>query len=108
MSKRSSKKISWIEGGIIALALGFLTVTMRSVIFDPELEINIVFILLLFTLFFFRSSSIRHMYFAFILLLLSVVGSIFQIERFSYTTASLALSLFILGIINMVLFKREQ
>lgn len=109
MAKNNFKKFSWIEGAIITLPSGwFLITTIRNAFFDPEVVIDVVFVMLLVALFIFRNGSLRHMRFAYILLLLSVVGSLFNSERFAYTAASLALGLFILGIINMILFRDRQ
>lgn len=53
----------------------------------------------------FGSNSNRHMYFGFVLLIMSVIGDIFGNQQFTYMTSSLSLGLFILGVINMLLFK---
>lgn len=74
----------------------------------PEFLINSEFIALLALLFIFRSSSIRHLYFAFVLLMLTAFANMFGFHNFVYISSSLALSLLILGIINMLLFKKEE
>lgn len=109
MDKNSFRKFSWIEGAIIAFPSGwFLVTTIRNSFFDPEVVIDVVFIMLLVTLLIFKNGSLRHMRFAYILLSLAVAGSLLKSERFAYTAASLALGLFVLGIINMILFRRRQ
>lgn len=73
-----------------------------------EFLINLIFVLLLIILFIFRDSNIRHMYFAFVFLLFTVTGNFFGLNDFIYITSSLTLSLLILGVINMVLFKDKS
>ena len=74
----------------------------------PEFLINFIFIVLLVSLFIFKRGSIRHMYLAFTLLLPAVFASVFGLNSILYILSSLALSLLILGIINMLLFKKEE
>ncbi|MBI2018543.1 hypothetical protein HYS96_02440 [Candidatus Daviesbacteria bacterium] len=74
----------------------------------PEFLINFIFIVLFISLFIFRSGNIRHMYLAFALLLLAVFASVFGLNNFLYISSSLSLGLLILGIINMLLFKKEE
>lgn len=73
-----------------------------------EFFINSEFIALLVLLFIFRNSSIRHLYFAFVLLILAAFANGFGFDNFVYISSSLALSLLILGIINMLLFTKED
>jgi len=107
--KYFSDKINLIEGSIITFSLILFFITkIRNQFATPELVINLFFLALLVTSFVFRSSNLRHMHFAFIFLILSVLENVFGFSNFLYITGSLALSLFILGIINMLLFKNEN
>lgn len=104
-----SSKINLIEGSIITFALLWFFVNKSlSNPATPEFIINSVFLILLLTLIFFRNSGIRHAYFGFALLVLTVVSSILGYNQFVYLISSLALGLFILGLINMLLFRHDQ
>ena len=97
-----SGKIITIESSATGL---FLFVFFILKIFSAELLINIVFALFICMLFLFRSANIRHMYYGFISLLLSLTGNMLGFDNFVYISSSLALSFFILGSINMILFR---
>lgn len=75
--------------------------------FTAESLINFIFISLLCTLFIFRSRNIRHMYFGLIFLIFSMVGNILGFENLVYITSSITISLYILGVLNMMLFYSE-
>lgn len=98
-----------IESLVILLSMiAFYIIGVQNKNLHPEFLINFIFIVLLVSLFIFRSGSIRHMYLGFVLLLLAVFASVFGFNDFLYILSSLALSLLILGIINMLLFTKED
>ncbi len=97
MKKLSSNNLILMESLIILLS-------MIIYYMNPDFLINFIFIGLICTLFIFRNSSIRHMYFGFFFLLLSLIGSVLEFNSFVFITSGLALSLFILGVLNMILF----
>ncbi len=104
-----SNKLIKIELSVILLFFVFYYL-MKIQNNDISLEflINLIFVALLITLFIFRDSNIRHMYFAFVFLLFTVTGNFFGIKDFIYITSSLTVSLFILGVLNMILFKDKN
>ena len=102
-----SNRLILIESLIILLPIvAYYIIGIQNKNLYPEFLINIVFIALLLTLFIFRSSSIRHMYFAFIFLILTVLGDILGSANFVYISSSLALGLLVLGVLNLLLFKQ--
>lgn len=104
-----SKKLVLIESFVIILSLlTYYIISVQNKKLYPEFLINSEFIALLLLLFIFRNSSIRHLYFAFVLLILTAFANMFGFHNFVYISSSLALSLLILGVINMLLFKKEE
>lgn len=101
MIKIFSKKLITIESLLIILSLFFYNIS-------SEFLINFLFISLLIMLFIFRSNSIRHMYFGFIFLLLSLVGDVLGFNKLVYLLSSLALSMFILGALNIFLSHPKE
>lgn len=75
---------------------------------SADFIVNLVFILLLVLLLFFRNSSVRHMYFAFAFVFLSAISNAFGFDNFVYITSGLAVSMLILGVINMILFLHKN
>lgn len=75
---------------------------------SSELFVNLVFVSMLVTLLIFRSGHIRHMYFAFIFLVITALGSVFGIYELIYITGSLTIGFLILGVINMILFGNKK
>lgn len=107
--KYFSNKINLVEGLIIMISLvWFLISKIFNQLGSPEIIINSTFLILLATLVIFRSSNIRHMHFAFLLLVLAILGDVFRFDQFVYAVSSLLLSLFILGVVNMLFFKNED
>lgn len=103
------KKINFIDGMVTVIPIiWFLINRISNKSIDSELTINLTFLVLLVTLFIFRSSNLRHMYLAFVFLILSVIGSVFNFDDFVYLSSSLVLSLLILGTLNMLLFRFEE
>lgn len=102
-----TSKVSTIEGLTILFAVLFSIIKNGNQFISDNFVINLTFILLFITMFIFRSNNCRHMLFAFILLILSVVTDLFGLNNITFFTSSLTLSLLILGIFNMVLFKDE-
>lgn len=107
MKEVFSKKIITIESLTIFLPVIVFLIIGRSNE-NPEFVVNLVSLALLCTLFIFRNDSIRHMYFGFIFLLLTLIGNVFGFNNFVYISASLALSMFVLGILNMFLFYSKS
>lgn len=106
LKKCFNSNINLIEGSVIAFSLlwYFLNKSLSKGV-TPEFIINSTFLILLLILVIFRNSSIRHMYFGFILLILTVISNVLGYSQFVYLISSLALSLFILGLINMLFFE---
>lgn len=75
---------------------------------NSNLIINLMFLVLLATMFIYKSSNHRHMLFAFIFLMLSVIADIFGLSSIVFLTSSLTLSLLILGGLNMIIFKDKN
>ena len=104
-----STKINLIDGSVIILSLfWFLLNRTSNQPVTSELIINLTFLMLFVTLVVFRNENIRHMYFGFILLSLTAISHVFGYDQFVYMVSSLTLSLFILGVINMLLFKNDS
>lgn len=102
-------KICLVEGLILLVPLlWFLFNRIKNQPFAQELTVNVTFFALLTTLFVFRSSHLRHMYFAFMFLVLLVIGNVFGLDNFAYLAGSWVLSLLFLGILNMFLFKPKD
>lgn len=107
--KYFSNKINLVEGSVIMISLvWFLISKTFNQLGSPEFIINSTFLILLATLIIFRSSNIRHMHFAFLLLVLTVLGDVFRFDQFVYVVSSLMFSLFILGVLNMLFFKVDN
>lgn len=105
MKKSFSNRIVTIESLVIFLAsVSYYIFSIQDKNISLNFLVNFVFLVLIILSSIFRSGSIRHMFFAFIFLILSVVGNIFGFSNFLSLTSSLTLSLFILGILNMLLF----
>jgi len=109
MNKFFSDKLLLTESIIILLALfSYYLIGIQNKNLYPDFIINIIFISLLLVMFIFKSSSPRHMYFGFIFLVLSAIANTLEFSNFVYIGSSLSLSLFILGVLNMLLFKPES
>lgn len=107
MKEVFSKKLIIIESLVILLpAIVFLIIGGLNK--NPDFVVNLISLTLLCTLFIFRNSSIRHMYFGFIFLSLSLISDVLGLGSFVYLSASLALSTFILGVLNMLLFYSKS
>lgn len=105
MNKLSEKKVMLIEFSLIIVpSIIYYLISIGNKNLFPEFLINLSFILLLLSLLIFRSSNLRHMYLGMVFLLLSTLFSVFGMESFVYILSSFALSLFILGVLNMILF----
>lgn len=106
MRKFFSNKLIKIETSIVLfLLVVYYFMKIQNNDISPEFLVNLIFVALLISLFIFRNSNIRHMYFAFVFLLFTLTSNLFGLNDFIYITSSLTLSLFILGVINMILFK---
>lgn len=102
-------KLFWIELSVFFICLMvFYFTKMRDNNISSEFFINLVFLSMLITLLVFRNSNIRHMYFAFILLIVSSIGDILGFNDFTFVTTSLTVSFFILGVVNMILFRNKN
>ncbi len=100
-----SKNIAWIEVTLIAVpSIIYYLISIGNKNLFPEFLINFCFILLLISLFIFRSSNLRHMFMGMVFLLLSALLNVFGMDSLVYILSSFALSLFILGVLNMILF----
>ena len=107
--KYLSSKKNLFEGSIIIFAfIWYLLNKNQKQLVSLEFIINLTFLMFLITLVIFRSCSFRHMYFGFLLLILAVIGNVFGYQQFVYFVSSLALSLFILGVINMHLLWKKH
>lgn len=106
LKKHFINKIYLTEGLIISFSLIWFFVTRNG---DQQVNFNIIinltFLALLVSVFVFRSTSRRHMFFAFTFLIFSVIADIFGLSSIVSLTSSLTLSLFILGVLNMIAFK---
>lgn len=99
-------KINLIDGLIIAFPLmWFFVVKIINQAVSLELMINLSFLALFVTMFIFRTSNFRHMYFAFVFLILSVIENIFGFNNLLFLTSGLTVNLLILGALNMIFFK---
>lgn len=109
MKKFFSNKLIRIESSVMLLlfaAYYFMRIQNNNI--SPEFLVNLIFVSLLIILFIFRDSNIRHMYFVFMFLILSVAGNLFGFKELIYITSSLTVSLLILGVLNMILFKDKN
>jgi hypothetical protein len=109
MKKFSTKNVIGVElvVTILPLLYYYLSVLQGNTIY-PEFSLNIIFIVLLITLFIFRSRSIRHMYLGFGFLILGAFGSILDFKNFAYIASSMTLILFFIGIVNFLIFNRNN
>ena len=106
MFKKYLSNIILVEGLIMSFPIVWFFITkMGNQSTAPELIINMTFLGLLMTLFIFRSSNYRHMHFAFICLVLLVIGNFFGFDNFVYLMGGLTIGLLSLGALNMTLFK---
>lgn len=104
-----SDKVVLIDSLIIILPfIGFYIIGIQNNNLHPEFLVNSVFIALLLNQLIFRSNSIRHMYFAFVFLILTIIGDLLGLSNFVYTTSSFVLELLILGILNLLLFINKD
>lgn len=107
--KYFSNKINLIEGLIITFPLvWFFMAKIINQVAPFELIINLSFLALFVTMFIFRSSNFRHMYFAFLMLILLVIENIFGFNSLLFLTSGLTINLLILGTLNMILFKYQD
>ncbi len=105
---KNLKKAPLFEGGIVfILFIGFFFYRITNPFFPSELITNSIFLILLVLMFVFRTSNLRYMYFAFIFLILTVIGNIFGFKDFAYFSGSLVISLLLIGVLNMILFRSE-
>lgn len=106
LKKYFSNKINLIDGLIIAFPLmWFFMVKIITQVVPLELMINLSFLALFVTMSIFKSSNFRHMHFAFVFLILSVMENIFGFNNLLFLTSGLTVNLLILGTLNMILFK---
>lgn len=103
------QKNAWIELSLIAVSSGiYYLISIGNKNLFPEFLINFCFILLLLSMIIFRSASLRHMYLGMVSLLLSALFNVFGMDGFVYILSSFALSFFILGTANMILFGSKN
>ena len=110
MTKRYfSNRIIQIEGLIVVLPLVWFFITkLISQVAPFELMINLPLLILFVSMFIFSSSNYRHMYFAFVMLVLSAIENIFGFSNLLFLTSGLTVNLLMLGTLNMVIFKHES
>lgn len=100
------QKITWIELSLIAVPSAvYYLISIGNKNLFPEFLINLCFILLLLSMIIFRSPNLRHMYLGMLFLVLSALFNVFGMDSLVYILSSFALSLFILGVVNMILFR---
>lgn len=104
----SNNKIKLVEGLIVGAILAwFLIAKTIGQEVSVELMINVSFLGLFITMLVFRSSHLRHMYFAFAMLVLSMIENIFGFSNLLVLTSGLTINLLILGTLNIILLKYE-
>lgn len=109
LKKKFINRISLVEGLIVLILLIWFFITQdRDQSMNLHFIVSLTFLILLATIFILRSNSHRHMLFAFIFLILSVVADIFRLNNILFLTSSLTLSFFILGVLNMIIFKDKN
>lgn len=104
-----NNRIALIESLIISFTLlWFMWVKTFNQGVSLELMINLPFFALFLSMIIFRSGSPRHMYFSFALLVLSVIADVFGLNNLVSLTSSFTLGLFVIGVLNMLIFRKEQ
>lgn len=104
-NKNITNKLVLVEVLIVLLPLiWYYLSNLQNKNLPADFIINLVFLLLLAVLLFFRNSSIRHMYLAFSFIVFSAISNTFGFDSFAYLSSALAVALLFLGVINMILF----
>ncbi len=108
MLKKHLNRINLIEGLIIILSfIWFIWVKATNQAISLELMINLSFLALFLSMLIFRSGSLRHMYFAFALLISSVIADVFGFNNLLFLTGGLTIGLFVIGVLNVFIFRKE-
>lgn len=95
-----------IEGLItILILIWFLLTPSEDQAVKLSLIINILFLVLVITMFVFRNSNKRYLLNAFVFLILSTIADILRLNNLVSLTSSLTFCFLILGALNMIFFR---
>lgn len=108
LKKYINNKIILTESLIIILSIIWFLMIKNDQLVSRNIIINLTFLALFATMFIFRNSNHRHLLFAFIFLMSSVVADTFGLNNMLFLTSSLTLSLLILGGLNLLIFQDRK
>lgn len=109
MPKKYLNRINLIEGLIISFSfIWFIWVKVTNQTVVLELIINLSFLAIFLSMLIFRNGNLRYMYFAFALLILSIFADVLGFNNLVFLTGGLMISLFVIGVLNMLIFGKEQ